>query len=154
MRYQTKDKPWCGPAAIVNAARVHGDKVSERKAKALCGTTDDGTNEDGMIAGIKGLGYGAHPYCSPTKQEALNWLTGAIANGQSVVITVENDGHWVAIVAKVGNKFILVDSQNTKKNISENGIWVLSPRKMIKEWKSQESGFYGIAISKKRTTQE
>lgn len=140
----------CGPAAIVNALRVFGKRVAEARVRKFTNTTkENGTDEFGVMAGLSGLGFSYHQYNSSSRQEAVNWLTGAISNSQPVILCVDNHSHWITIIGKVGDRFILIDSANTQANIKENGTHVVSLKQLTYRWRSKDKDYYGIAVKKK-----
>lgn len=154
MKYQRH--PWtCGPAAIVNAARAHGRRVSERSVAVLCETTEeDGTTETGIRAGITGLGFGCEEYEGVKRSEAWFWLESQLLIKKSPVICcVQEWSHWVAVIGKAGDRIIYVDSANTIRNMGENGVHVASKRDFLKKWGCRDgSGFYGISMIKRTVT--
>ena len=139
----------CGPASIRNALRALGKKVSELKVRQYSSTTkEDGTNPECMCNAIAGLGYVARDFSTYNSAEAINWLTGALANSQPIILSVDDEEHWIVSIGRIGDRFILIDSTRTKANKAENGVHVVSKRQLLKRWKSKAKEFYGIAVSK------
>lgn len=140
----------CGPAAIVNTLRCFGVRVSQRKVKKLAGTDANGTDEFGMITALSELGFYGTEYLSKVKTEALTWLTHALGSGP-VIICVDGWGHWVTVIGKSADRFIVVDSSNTIYNKRENGVHVYTGRDLIKRWYNKREGsLYAIAVAKRR----
>lgn len=150
MRYQDTSFS-CGPAALVNAIRVLGRRVAERRVRSLSSCTEeDGTDEQGLIAAARSLGYTASTHWSADQSAAWSFIRASVLDGKPVLLCIDNWGHWVTVIGNVGDHVILVDPANTKKNMAENGIMTLSRRDLAKRWrcKSEQEPFYAIAIGK------
>jgi len=154
MRFQDKTFS-CGAAAVVNAARALGKRVSERKTRTLAFTDDTGTGNEGVIAAARSLGYAAVGYDAESRNHAWRWLRGALLQGSVVIMAVDQWAHWVACIGMLGERVILVDSSNMKKNKQENGVHVLSKERLMQRWwygrRSEDYPLYGICISKNRS---
>ena len=50
------------------------------------------------------------------------------------------DSHWVSIVGMLGDRWVVVDSDNSRRNKAENGCFVMSPEDL------QSLTYEGIAI--------
>lgn len=111
-------------------------------------TKENGTDEFGIISGIKGIGFKCIEYTTKSKKEAINWLTGAVMNTQPTILCVDSWSHWVVVVGKIGDRFVLIDSTKTISNVKENGIHVLSPKQLMRRWVSKEKNIYAIAMSR------
>lgn len=151
MRYQNKDW-WCGPAAIQNALRALGRRVSQESVAALCGTTEDGTDEADMLAALDRMDLVYSQFLESERQVAGYWLTQRIARGMPVLICVDAWSHWVCVVGMSGDRLILVDSERTKENTRENGCHILTMKTVLRRWRAGrkvaggEGRFYGISI--------
>lgn len=154
MRFQEGEHA-CGPAAIRNALRVFGHKISQKNIAAACGTTTDGTDDIEMLKGIRALGYTAYEYKSNSKTEGWLWLHGCLTHGNPVILATTNWNHWVACIGSLGNRVVVFDSVNYAKNKAENGVHVYSKAHLMKEWWSARPNLegypplYAIAIGKK-----
>lgn len=149
MRYQSQ--AWsCGPASIVNGCRVLGMRVSERSVRALCGSSPDGTDDDQMIAGIRGLGLTATPHHSADAAAAWAFVRSNVMEGRPSLICIDQWRHWVTLIGTVGGLVILVDPVDTKSNRSENGIHAFSRPRLASRWRcrNEDEPFYAIAMGK------
>jgi ABC-type bacteriocin/lantibiotic exporter with double-glycine peptidase domain len=148
VRYQRYS---CGPAAIVNALRVLGRRVPERRIRPLCGTTEEhGTDEDGIKSCLTELGYSHHEFLTPSRKDGIIRLSGSLNEGP-VIICVDSWQHWVVVIGRIGDRFILIDSTNTVRNKAENGVAVMGRRDLMKRWKhKEENAVYGILVTKKK----
>ena len=140
----------CGPASIVNAARAIGVRVSEGRIRKLAGTTEDGTDESEMIQAARGIGLTATSHSSKDQAAAWAFVKANVLEGRPCCLCIDQWTHWVAVIAVVGDRVILADSANTKKNKSENGIISLSRTDLCKRWRApgESEPFYAIAVGK------
>jgi ABC-type bacteriocin/lantibiotic exporter with double-glycine peptidase domain len=138
----------CGAAVIVNCLRVFGKKIPQKRIESLAGTTPEhGTDENGILTALASLSYVGLPYQGPAKLKAIEWLDDALHAGP-VILSVENGNHWVAVVGKAVDRYIVVDSTNTKRNLKENGIHVLSKKELLRQWYNKTDRLlYGIAVN-------
>lgn len=149
MRYQ--ELSWsCGAAALRSAALVLGKKFSERTVRARAGTDEEGTDEKELIQAARDLGLTATPHHSADKSAAWAFVRANVLDGRPCVLCIDKWTHWVTVVGIVGDKVILVDPANTLKNMSENGVHVLSRPQLSRRWKCPraQEPFYAIALGK------
>jgi ABC-type bacteriocin/lantibiotic exporter with double-glycine peptidase domain len=146
----------CGAAAIVNALRALGSRISERRGRvAACTDDNEGTSEDGIISGSRLLGFSAVPFSSDDLSVAWALLMESLRSGKPVIICVDEWGHWVTCVGCLGDQALIIDPSNTRANKTENGVSVLKKRDLERRWKKTKKeddvggAFYGIAIGKK-----
>ncbi len=140
----------CGPAALVNAARTIGVRVAEGRARALAGTTEDGTDEHELILAARGIGLTATPHHSKDQAAAWAFIRANVMDGRPCLICIDQWTHWVTIVGIVGDRVLLADPANTKKNQSENGLHSLSRTDLLRRWRcpNELEPFYAIAVGK------
>lgn len=140
----------CGPAALVNAARAIGVRVAEGRLRKLAGTTVDGTDDVQLIAAARAINLTATPHHSADKAAAWAFIRANVLDGRPCLICIDQWTHWVSIIGIVGDRVILSDSSNTKKNTSENGIYSLSRTDLYKRWRcpNEREAFYAIAVGK------
>ena len=150
MRYQT-DTYSCGAAAVVNALRALGKRISERRVRALSGTDPDrGTGESGIVTAVRGLGFSATAFESSNSQEAWSWISENVRSGRAVIVAVWNHEHWMTVVGMVGDRTIMFDSARTEKNKKENGVHSLSRGDFLRKWRhSVKDVYFGISVSKR-----
>ena len=152
MKYQ-KDPYSCGAAAIVNALRCFGRKVSEMKVRSFSNTTSDGTDEKGILNALKSLKFEGKSFELSDKNEALKILRTALNKGNPSILCIQQSQHWVTVVgmADNGTKFIVADPAKTVRNLAENGVYVLSKKELLKTWQwlPVEKPFFGIVVSRR-----
>ncbi len=142
MKYQ-KNTYSCGAACVVNALRCFGEKVSERKVRTFSGTTSEqGTNEYGIMAALTGLGHSGARYEVEDKEAAWNKVT----KNFPFITCVMNSQHWVTVVGVVDDRVIVVDSTNTLLNKSENGVHIVAKREFLRSWRNKDGMYFGIIV--------
>lgn len=149
MRYQAR--AWsCGPAAVVNACRALGFRVAEGRIRALAGTTQDGTDESEMISAVRSLGLTATEHRGADQAAAWAFVRANVLDGHPVVVCIDQWQHWVTVVGICGDRVLLVDPANTKKNEAENGIHSLTRPDLLRRWRCRNEAepFYAISIGK------
>lgn len=148
MRLQ--DLPWsCGPAALVNAARALGKKISERKIRGRAGTTQaEGTDEFGLIAAARELGFSAVQNYSVDGQAAWAFVRANILDGRPCLLCIDLWDHWVTAIGLIGDRVIVVDPSNATTNRREQGVHCLTRKNLLKRWRHRtaEEPFYSIAL--------
>jgi len=149
MRSQLKSYS-CGAAALVNAGRALGKKFSEGKVRKLAGTTEDGTDEVGLIAAARGLGLSATPNWTSDRNAAWSFVRANVLDGRPCLVCIDNWGHWATVIGIVGDRVLLMDPSNSKRNMDELGVHSMSRTELLKRWKhrTQEEPFYAIAVGK------
>lgn len=140
----------CGAAAVVNALRALGKRVSERTVRALAGTNEDGTDESDITAAVRALGCAAAQFSTDNRKAALAWLMESLRNGRPVIACVDQWAHWVTIVGQLGSDIILIDSTNTRRNRAEHGAYVIRRTDFLRRWMNAKEGcYFGISVSRK-----
>ena len=149
VRYQ--QRPWsCGAAALVNAGRVLGVRFSERTVRRLCGMTEDGTDEFGIISAARELGLTTAPLETANPLSAFSVVHSNVVAGRPTILCVDNNSHWVCVSSAAGERVGLVDSANTRRNKSENGVHFLGRRELLRRWKCRLNGMhYAIVVGRK-----
>lgn len=141
----------CGPAAVVNAVQALGKRVTEGRVRSLAGTTEEtGTDEDGLIVAVRGLGLTATAHHSSHSADAWSFIRANAMDGRPCLICVDSWGHWVTVIGTVGDRIVVFDPANTKKNAKENGISVLSRTQLLRRWRcpNEQEPLYAIAVGK------
>lgn len=134
----------------MNAGRVLGLRLSERKARTACGTTEDGTDSPELIQGIRELGLTATSHHSSDVAAAWAFVRSNVMEGRPVLLCIDQWRHWVCVIGIIGGLVLLADPAMTKRNVAENGISPLSRPGIIRRWRcrNEQEPFYAIAIGK------
>ena len=147
------DKFSCGVYAVMNAAICLGVRLTPKKVLKYSNTTKKGTSEVGVKNALLGnkLSYKEFTYKDSdlplNKLKAIIELSSAIANGTPAILCVDKWDHWIVVVGKIGTNYVIFDSDSTRKNIKENGTYVLTIEELTKRWLFND-GYYGIVVSK------
>lgn len=108
--YSQVKKTWCGPTAISNALLAVGQKVSQKRAGKLCGTTDEGTDEHQLMMGLDLLGVTYEVLKENARKVARAGLDRTLLQGQPALLCVDDWGHWVTVIAPpLGARYPYVD---------------------------------------------
>jgi len=159
MKIQDKDYN-CGAYAIYNALRSVGIRASVKKISKIAATTPAGTDQAGMIAALTHFGIKPNVFASTNSKRLfeeltlnqfhLNKETGEeIRLNYPIVACINNYAHWVVILSYLPtyDKFIVLDSNNSKANKAENGIHVVTYDTLIRRWRNKSDGrYYGISF--------
>lgn len=134
----------CGAAAVLNAARCFGKRIPERVARAVAGTTKEGTDEYDIDGALDALGFKGVLFQTDNFDRAVKWM----AESYPAIVCVDNDSHWVVVIGQVDQRFIVIDSIRTRENMRENGVRIMSARELKRVWKKDER-FFGVAVRRK-----
>lgn len=142
MRFQ--DNPaLCGPAAVANALEALGVtgvtqsmvadliKTSGKGKPALTGTT-----QEELVRTLNRWASVTLSGCAKTAYEASYTLRGAIAWGAVAILGVDNtptEGHWIAAVGMLGNRFLIADGA------SEEIVTSWTEQDLLARWTSYET---------------
>lgn len=150
MRFQQKSG-WCGPAAIQNAFRLLGNRISQKRIAAAAATTvENGTDESGMINAIRTFGFVANKYETSDPVAAWAWVLDCLHNERPVILCTLNWRHWVTAGGLIGNRVMVIDPTTEKFNLEENGVTAQCKKDFMKRWIEKSSGIYwGISVGKK-----
>jgi len=147
MRYQAKSYS-CGAASIVNTLRCFGKKIAEHHIWPLANTNEHGTDENGIIAALSYLGYSTSIIASNTRKEAIWELDQALALFP-VILSVQQDRHWVTVISKTCGRYVVIDPANTDRSIRENGVYIMNKNELLKYWLhpyGEPAKYYGIIV--------
>jgi ABC-type bacteriocin/lantibiotic exporter with double-glycine peptidase domain len=146
MKAQPKWSPLCGPVALRNALyQFYGKRWSIQQAVNLCELID-GTVEGTLQ---KALVKAGHTYSELTTDQASLARAWVPYCG---LICVDEWSHWVVVHQLTEDLFLILDSENSKKNKSECHVLTWSWRTLNRRWKlaapKHEANltYFGIAI--------
>lgn len=153
MKLQTPDSPNCGAVSLCNALRCFGVFLTEDSAVRLCGTSSDGTDERDLMRAIQALGMRKLVISQWSRGSAQVALRSALQSGNPCIIAIDDYGHWVTVIGKLGHDHVVVvDSTNEGDNPSELGTWVVSLEELCDRWECSpavaggEAPFYGLCL--------
>lgn len=147
MKFQ-KDDYSCGVFAVLNGARAMGVRLSERAIRAHTATKkDEGTSNYGILNALERLGFEGRDFLLP-QEDAYQKVHDSVASGSSVLLCVEEENHWVAVVGTCGKKVVTFDSWKSKANQAEAGVDVWDKRSLKYWWTPAGGKFYGIVMGR------
>lgn len=100
----------CGPFALKHALGIMGVFANERFLGALAGSTTDGTDERQLARAAARLGYALPTVRVTDAAAARTALENELDRGRPVLACVDQWQHWIAIVARDGDGFVILDS--------------------------------------------
>ena len=117
----------CGAACLKMIADFHGLKLSFSKCRELTKTDRTGTNIYGLIDGARKIGLQGNAL-SGTVQELLDGIDKNEFKYPFIAHTISLNGflHFVVVLGKKGDKFLVADPEEGKKYINEEeffGHW-------------------------------
>jgi len=127
-------------------------RIREVVIRAVAETNfDDGTSDIGITNALAMLGLVGASFDEPSSTEALVRVRGQLAMGWPTIICTQNLQHWVVIIGSIDNnqRFIVIDSARTKRNMAENGVRIFTEKELIKTWQTRKGMFFGVMISRK-----
>ena len=128
-------KRWsCGAAALRNALRALGQNEAEHKLRGLAGTSEQGTDEEGLKRAARALGYRVIEHWGSSRTESFDWLHGALRAGKPVVLCVDAWEHWVVAFGNLGDRICIYDSARWDSVRNEDGVFVLDRAKLQWRW--------------------
>ncbi len=144
-----QEKPWsCGPASLVNVCAALGMDVSEKELREHGDVDKEGTDEDQLIQAAKAVGLTVEVNHTGDADESWSTLTDNLMEGMPSVLCVDQWDHWVAVVGLVGDRVVMLDSANTKDNIAQNGVHLVTKSELLKRWRYRgtEKSLYSVSF--------
>ncbi|MDH3291307.1 MAG: BtrH N-terminal domain-containing protein [Gemmatimonadota bacterium] len=100
----------CGPFALKHALSMVGVFAHERFLAALAGSTTDGTDERQLARAAGRLGYALPTLRVTDPDAARRALAREVREGHPVLTCVDQWQHWIAVAAREGDRFVILDS--------------------------------------------
>lgn len=109
MRYQSR-KSSCGPASLANALEAIGIERTEDELATLSKQDATGTSSVNLRKAAEAVGVETINVAEQRKESAGWAISSFLRAGNSGLLVVDNDEHWVACVGMLGNRYIIADS--------------------------------------------
>lgn len=157
----------CGPAAIANALRALDLAATEDKVAKWIDRVRraehpgvEGTGELNLARAVserapKAWRLTARSMTLNDPGDAIDALTGATERGCPVVLAVDPEEgpegwgatHWVAVVGRLGNRFLVSDAADTELVVP------LTPAQLLVRWEvpTKPRSYYGLVLSTEKT---
>ena len=145
--FKTQPNDWsCGVLAVWNALHALGYDANYHDIRKLSKENcRNGTERQGIIRAIIGLGYRAIPYRSHNADNAWSFAR-RWAMRNPIIALVDGHTHYFTLSGVIDGRVIVVDSgANTTGN--EMGAFVFSKQELIARWIHRGS-VYGIRVSR------
>lgn len=128
--YPQPNKYLCGPFALKYALVMFGIFRHENDIAKLAGSTWwAGTDEIGLAKAAEKYKCSLDYFGAQEPAAALELLNSRLDEGLPCILSVNNWGHWLTVLAHQQNRYIIVDSGQEKV------IAIQSPAALLRNWK-------------------
>lgn len=135
---------------VLNAARALGKVLKEADVRAHTATIEQGTTEHGIKNALERLGFSHADFTFSVGDRTWLVIQESIKAGNPVILSVDNQDHWIVAIGVVGDRLVVFDSWFAKWNRNENGVHVMTKAQVIKWMRYGENQFYGMCVSRPR----
>jgi hypothetical protein len=119
----------CGPSTVANVLRAYGYETTEEQVYRKVKQATAANEPDPMTGTIEGQLKKCLTAMKVPFEEcnahgpllALSALHGQIQTGASAILAVDNDSHWLCVLAISGTRFSVVDSADPELNLFYTG---------------------------------
>ena len=119
---------------------------------------DTGTDPTGIVKAARHFGVGLTivEYASEDKNHAWQWLHGSLIHGRVSILCIDSWDHWALAAASLGDRVLIIDPGNAKKNLDENGVHPLTRDELMsrwwnaRQWVGREQRLYAISIGRNK----
>lgn len=130
----------CGPASLSNALLALGIARSQAECEVLCSATSDGVDERKMRRAIEAVGRAPVAISEKRPAVALLMLERFLDDGRPVLLSVDDESHWVTAVARLGRRFLVADPADNELVLS------LDTEGLMARWVGLKGRYYGLAV--------
>ena len=140
----------CGAAALRSILYVMGKSVMEKTIRRVAGTTEEGTDEDGLKRAIEHYRLRHRKFEKTNIHEAVKGLKSELRRGNAMLLAVDKQDHWVSVIGILGKKILVFDPANwegRKKKL--RGLRMYKISEFLPRWGyPDDDGFtyYGITV--------
>lgn len=127
----------CGPAALHGALKLYGRKYRYQDIRRWAGTTPEkGTSAAGIKRVLDRLQIPYSEFQSKSRKVSWDW---ARRQTQPVVLSFDQDEHWVLLCAGLGRRVMVFDP--------ESGMGIYSRKDFLARWVT-DGRVYGILLKR------
>jgi ABC-type bacteriocin/lantibiotic exporter with double-glycine peptidase domain len=144
MKYQSR-KSSCGPASLANALEAIGIERTEDELGTLAKQDATGTSSINLRKAAEAVGVDTRVVAEQRWESAYWALNSFIGNGNPGLLIVDNDEHWVSVVGKLGDTFIVTDPADNDLLLFYSGT------KLLERWKNESDKYCGFFIERKES---
>lgn len=143
----------CGPASLLNALEVLHQPTSLARVRELCGTTEEGTDEEDLKRAALALGLAVDEWSSAVCRATQRWLRASLLAGRPVLLCVDRWEHWVCAVGLVGADYLVFDPARDQLNLLRSGLAVARFADLRRRWAAPRRvrrncpQYYALALS-------
>lgn len=142
MRLQSSQAS-CGAAAVHNALCALGREPSLEACEKACRVdATDGTSPKRLVAGVKAMGGEVVAEIKERESDVgLLRLDKATTMGLVGILVVDADSHWVTVVGRLGDRYLVADSADSEL------IRSLSAKDLVERWKGEgRKPYYAVLV--------
>lgn len=170
--WRQDDRYSCGVHCFGNVLTLLGNPLSFKEAKNICGGishlesikmnlnlenikkngiietikhcyVDAGTETDSLVRGLKKLAYKTDTFYDDDKDAFKEFLSSETKNGNPVILSVDDNGHWITSIGKYKKNHIIIDSMYKDVFLS------YSTKDLLLRCADFQENFFGISIKNK-----
>lgn len=135
----------CGPTCFANALNMLGYDIKIVQANELCGLKKDGTDSFDIIKAFSRYGFEGKEKIHYSTKRAWSWLMKDTSRGLPIILSVDNDTHWVLVLRAGKNSVQIFDPDDDyPKKIDKD---VLLERWAFYEDRRDSPRFHGLKIT-------
>jgi len=135
----------CGTAALANALEALGIRRTEDELAPLCDSNVEGTSPKGILKAIKAISTTELPLRGDSLKtsEPLAWVLVQwylVNEGRPMILCVDEDDHWVAVVGSLGDRVVVIDGAETDL------VLFYDKDGLIERWRASDGRFYAVIL--------
>lgn len=143
---------WCGIASIQAALQALQVRATQPAIAARCHVNPvDGTSEEEMKRALLAYGVGLDEFETNLEKKAHSWLLEHVDMYGPAIVCVDEWEHWVVVIGRTADMFIVFDPAKTPENKKKLGIhfysWIGLRTRWLLPRRAGGKSFYGIGVS-------
>ena len=141
----------CGQLALVHALSVLGIEVTVAEAHRRTGISRlraifEGTDERGLIRGIRRSRCTPLPHLVHSSEEARRLISGYLENSIPVIILTQDEWHWMVLAGMDGDRYSWIDSADYRLTGTNCWKYVAS---WMRYWENGRECHFFIGVRRK-----
>lgn len=132
----------CGPTAMSNALAAMGTARTVTECEALCKTSASrGVSAAKLIRALKATELEPEVVHESRRDVAFLRLDQALRMGRPVILSVANGTHWVAAIGRLGDRYLVADSD-------DNDLVISRDANALATWWAEKTSrpYYGVVL--------
>jgi hypothetical protein len=142
----------CGQLALVHALSVLGTKITVTEAHRRTGVSRwraifEGTDEPELLRGIRRSKCTPRPHLAHSSEEARRLITRYLKRSIPVIISTEDEWHWMVLSGMVGDRYSWIDSADDRLTGVNCWKYVAS---WMRYWEDGRECYFFIGVGPKK----